>query len=84
MPLTYEGDIDVFESRIVLRSYCDIPLESVHGGIRRDPCAAWSISAIEVDLNGWLAVVGHVADLGPDLVSHRLHCGRLRVLRRRR
>jgi hypothetical protein len=80
MPLTYESDVDILETCIVLRSYCDIAFESVHGGIRSDPCIAWPISAIDDYLNSGLAVMGHVTDFGPDLVSHSLHCGRMRVL----
>jgi hypothetical protein len=82
LQLTYECNIDVFKTGIVCCGYCDGPFESVHGGIGRNPGVARSISAVEVDLNGRLTVMGNVANLGPNLIPHGLHCDGMRVLGR--
>ena len=70
--LTYKGNVDILEACVVRRSYGDSSFNGIHGRIRGNDLAG-TVSVIELDLNGWLAIVGDGAHLAGQLAPNGLH-----------
>lgn len=73
--LTYESNLNIFKTCIMVCGYRNRALDCVHGRIAGNPPAIGSMTVVEVDFDGRLSIVGDVADFVSDLVPNLLHGG---------
>lgn len=70
---TNQTNVHIFESCVVVCSDGNGSFNGIHSGIAGHPFAVRAMAVVEVDLDGRLAVVGHIPHLVADLVANRLH-----------
>ena len=70
---TYEGNLDVFETSLMIYSDVHGSFDRIHGGIASDIFTVCAMCTLEIDVNGGLAVRGDVANFVSDLIANGMH-----------